>query len=212
MLGGVSWNLLLAVVPVALAYTIAWGMGKRGASRRIPLMLNLVLGAAWLAFLPNTCYLLTEWRHLVFDRRWDAQLASGAGYQAEMLSLAKWVAFYLLYSGTGVLLFTLAIRPIARALRSSGRPSLLVALVAPAFFFLVSLGVYMGLIVRLNSWDLITRPASVWTTLQDALTNNRLLGVIAIFALLLWVLYVLVDIWVDAVAARFRKPAPARSR
>ena len=64
----VAWNLFLAVIPVALAFAIA-----RGARRdmreagRIRWGLWLPLGVVWLAFLPNSCYLLTEWRQLLRD-------------------------------------------------------------------------------------------------------------------------------------------------
>src|SRR2546423_5846498 len=173
MIRAVSWNLFLAAIPVGLAYFVAWGLRRRGKQRNLPLALCIPLGVVWLAFLPNTCYLLTEWRHLLFDARWAALLQAGDTDRSAMLSTAKWSVLFLGYSSVGVLLFTLAIRPMERWLRSAGQNPLFFA---PLFFPLISLGVYLGLIVRLNSWDLIQRPGFVWEAVDDAVTNLTKLG------------------------------------
>lgn len=49
----VAWNLVLAIFPVLLGRSIG-----ALASRNKPLAWALL--PVWLAFLPNTCYLLTE--------------------------------------------------------------------------------------------------------------------------------------------------------
>ena len=78
-------------------------------------------------------------------------------------------------------------------------------LLAIPFFLLVSLGVYLGLIVRLNSWDLLSRPRYVADIALDAFTRPLLLKAIFVLAAFLWVLYVTVDIWLDGFQARFLK-------
>lgn len=202
MLNGVLWNLFLAAVPVVLGYGLAWGLKGHGKQRRLPLFLCLPLGVVWLTFLPNTCYLLTEWRHLLFDPRLADLLDAAPTDKHAMLSTAKWALLFLGYSGLGVLLFVLAIRPMERWLRSTGHSTLPYA---PLLFFLMSLGVYLGLIVRLNSWDIVTRPLFVWQTAVHALFYPPLLAAIGIFAALLWGLYEAVDLWVDGVAERLRR-------
>jgi uncharacterized membrane protein len=199
---GVFWNLMLAAIPVALAYGLAWGLRGKGKQRNLPVWVCLPLGLAWLAFLPNTCYLLTEWRHLLFDTQWAPLLDRAISDKTAMLSIAKWALFFLTYSGLGVLTFVLAIRPLEQWLLSRrGKPWL----VAPFLFFVTSLGVYLGLIVRLNSWDLIHRPMFVWDTAISALTRPSLLTAILVFAGILWALYEAVDIWVEGVEARLRR-------
>jgi uncharacterized membrane protein len=194
------WNLLLALIPVPLGYLLAWLLRKRPKLAGL-LLLALPLAVAWLAFLPNTCYLLTEWRHLLFDRRWEKLLDTGHESSRSMYLTAKWALFFLAYSGLGVFLFVLAVRPVEHWLRSvGGKPYL----VAPFFFFLLSLGVYLGLIVRLNSWDLVRRPLFVWNTTVEAVTTRHILMAIGVFAVLLWGLYEGADIWVDGVRDRFR--------
>ncbi|MCC6728352.1 MAG: DUF1361 domain-containing protein [Chthonomonadales bacterium] len=201
MLRWIAWNLFLAAVPVGLAAMIGWGAGGKGRKRRLPSVLLIAIALVWLAFLPNTCYLLTEWRHLLFDARWEAVLDAGHVDRGAMLSTAKWSLFFLAYSGSGVLLFALAIRPVEGLLRARGYPPYLYA---PFFFALVSFGVYLGLIVRLNSWDLVTRPEYVWQVTVDSLASTRILAAVGAFALILWGLYEAVDLWVDGVAGRLR--------
>ena len=67
---------------------------------------------------------------------------------------------------------------------------------------MTSLGVYLGLIERLNSWNVVNRPQQVWREALYALRSHTLLFSIMVFAALLWALYKAVDIWVDGVAER----------
>lgn len=202
MLRGVIWNLFLAAVPVVAGYILAWGLARHGKRRNLPLVVCVPLGLLWLALLPNTCYLLTEWRHLLFDERWKDLLDSGRADRSAMLKTAHWAFLFAGYSGAGVLLFALAIRPMERWLRAARRHPVTYA---PFFFFLMSLGVYLGLIERFNSWDLLTRPGIVWSEALSALAYPVLLVNILLFAAVLWGLYEAVDIWFDGVAERLRR-------
>lgn len=201
MIESVLWNLLLAVIPVALGYALAWLL-KRGLKPVGLVLLAWPLAIAWLGFLPNTCYLLTEWRHLLFDSRWEPMLDAAHRSPVDMYQTAKWAFFFLIYSGLGVFLFVLGVRPMEHWLRSKGQ---LPYLYAPFFFFLVSLGVYLGLIERFNTWDLLGRPTFVWNVAVEGVTSRPKLFAIGIFALILWALYEAGDIWVDGVAARFKR-------
>lgn len=207
MLRSVFWNLLLAAIPVALGAVLAWGAaGKR---RRLPLPVLWLLGAAWLVFVPNTCYLFTEWRHLLFDPRWEWMLDAGHSDRQAMLLTAQWSLMFLGYSGVGALLFVLAMRPVERCLRAARQPFLLYA---PPLFFLISLGVYLGLIMRLNSWDALQRPELVLRRTVDALSNPTLLATIGVFALILWGVYEALDLWCDAVVERVGRGARVTRR
>ena len=199
----ITWNLFLAVIPVVLAYILAWGLGGKGKGRVLPGWIAFPLGLAWLAFLPNTCYLLSEWRHLLIDQHWMGVISAvQENDKFAMYSLARASLFFLAYSGAGVLTFVLAVRPIERWLQTIG---ISMMVVAPALFWFTSLGVYMGLIVRLNSWDLWNRPAHVVDVAMNAVTNSTLLGSITVFAILLWALYEAVDLWVDGLTGRLRQ-------
>lgn len=196
------WNLFLAGIPVALAYLLEAGVRRFTLGRgRAPWIVWLPLAAVWLAFLPNTCYLLTEWRHLLFDGPMPDLIARADTDRRIMLDIAEMGVFYLIYSGLGVLSFALSIRPVQRVMREA-RISLLVPGII--FFLLTSLGVYLGLIVRLNSWDIVQRPLHVADVISGALSNPALVEVIILFAAVLWVIYEIANLWVDGVALRLR--------
>jgi uncharacterized membrane protein len=199
---GVRWNLILAVIPAILGYVVAWGLSGKGKQKRLPLLITIPLAIAWLVFLPNTCYLLTEWRHLLFDAHWAGLLDAAGQDPRAMLSVAKWGIFFLAYSGAGVLLFAIAIRPMERWLRTTGQPFYLYA---PFLFFLASLGVYLGLLPRLNSWNILTDPWAILPRIATAFTNITLLQAIVVFAILLWATYEAVDLWMDGIAERLSR-------
>jgi uncharacterized membrane protein len=199
----ILWNVFLAVIPVGAAYALAWGVQKFFLRpKRAPWFYGLpllLLALVWFAFLPNSCYLLTEWRHFLLDGHFAALRDAAESNHVYMIQLARWSCVFLMYTAVGALSFALSIRPIARVLR---RIHASLVLWAVPFFFLTSLGVYLGLIVRLNSWDLVSRPDLVLLIAVHALLNPPLLKVITIFALLLWMLYEIVDIWIDGLTLR----------
>ena len=202
------WNLFLAIIPVVAGWLFAAGLRsarrKHGGVRQYPstwpgLMLSALI---WFFFLPNTCYLLTEWRHFLFDSGPVMLRMEVAENPLLKLVVAEQGLFFVTYSALGVLCYALSIRFVAQAMRQNHISLLLFA--AP-FYLLMSLGVYMGLIVRLNSWDIVTRPAHVWNVAQHALFSPTLLTVIIAFAFLLWALYEIVDIWLDGVEWRLNR-------
>jgi len=198
-LGSTIWNLFLASVPVALGLLIGWA-----SEWRDKLSLKLVIAAmllVWLVFLPNTCYLLTEWRHYLnrLDR-YDLYMQSHLSQRSTLMLMFDTV-FYFCYSAVGLLAFALAIRPVANVVkREGGRPWIW----GIGLFLLVSLGVYLGLILRFNSWDLIMRPGTVWYAASSVATRPLLAMFIIAFAGVLWLIYLAIDIWFDGLAMRRR--------
>jgi uncharacterized membrane protein len=199
----ILWNLFLAAIPVPLAYLL--GAGAEAFTlrrRRVPWLVWLPLAVVWFAFLPNTCYLLTEWRHFLFGPRFEGLRDAADTNRLVWLSFAKYGLFFLFYSAFGVLCFTLSVRPIEALLRRARINPLPWAV---PFFLLISLGVYMGLIVRLNSWEIVTRPDYVFGIAWNAVIHPRLCKAVITFAALLWLLYETVDIWVDGLNLRLTR-------
>jgi uncharacterized membrane protein len=204
----IAWNIFLAAVPVICAYTLAAGIKAftlRG--KRITWLVWLPLALVWLAFLPNTCYLLTEWRHFLEYAHSHPIYGPVSSNPSLLLEDARECLLFLAYSVIGILCFTLSIRPVEQVLKQA-RVQLL--LLAVPFFLLISLGVYMGLIVRLNSWEIVNRPLHVWNVAVHAVTTPLLLQTIVAFAIVLWLIYQAVNIWVDGVALRFHKKSPSQ--
>ena len=199
----VGWNTFLAVIPIVLAllvYRLA-----RPSFARLSIAskaLTLAVGAAWLFFLPNTCYLLTEWRHYLeqlgyTSLQWRWHTDSGA-----LVELMMYTLFYMCYSGIGLLTFALAVRPVARVFRNSGADLWVWGF---PLFILNSLGVYLGLILRYNSWEMLTRPSQIWASVASISTRPVLFSFIIAFAGFLWLAYVITDIWVDGFVARWKQ-------
>jgi uncharacterized membrane protein len=196
----VAWNVFLAAIPMAAGTALATAIDRFTLrAQRVPLAAWAPFALLWFAFLPNSCYLLTEWRHFILNGNFLELATAAETNHIYLLSIAQWSLFYVFYSGVGILSFGLSIRPVDRVLRSLNVPTRLLA--AP-FFFATSLGVYMGLIIRLNSWDLWTRPMYVAQVALHGLTTPELFRTIVAFAVCLWVLYELVDIWLDGVQLR----------
>lgn len=204
-------NLVLAAIPVVLAYVMAWCTSRKGPARRVLLPLGLVIAILWLTFLPNTCYLLTEWRHLLLDRKYAALLDQHNDSNQVMMQAARLALCYLAYSGFGVLTFALSIRPVERMLAKAGWARLILAV---PFFVVVSVGVYLGLVLRWNSVDAIRHAPALWASVQDVAQHMALRNAVLIFAAILWCLYEAVDLWIDGVLERLRRwgLAPKTSR
>lgn len=200
----VLWNLFLAIIPVALAFLIARGVrhDRRGGGL-VRWGLWLPLAFIWLIFLPNSCYLLTEWRHY-FETLTSSPLYAQARLGGDgRFDFFVITGFYFFYSGAGLLAFFLAVWPLDRLTRP--RLGRMGAALRPLIFPLCGLGVYLGLMRgRFNSWDLVNihRLTDLLTTTALVFQRPHLLFLILAFGATLWLLYVLFDIWMDGLAWR----------
>lgn len=169
--GFLFWNLLLAWVP----YGISCWLVSRPASWWSPL--SIIGLMVWLAFLPNAPYLLTDLIHL-----------SPRG------NVPYWVDVLLLvvFAVTGWLLGLASLRMIHLRFWVNYRPWtqwLLIGLVLIGS----SYGVFLGRFLRLNSWELITRPWETFTLILQPLFQPADYGIslllVPILSLLLLLSY-----------------------
>jgi uncharacterized membrane protein len=162
------WNLVLAWVPFALALLV-YDRARRGL-RNVALPL---LGAAWLAFLPNAPYLVT-----------DFMLLRDVG------GMPIWfdVALLTTFAWTGLLLGFVSVYLVQRAVQRLYGAALgwCAALGALA---LSGVGIYLGRELRWNSWDLVVQPGGVLGDLADQLATARLVGMSLLMAAFLTVAY-----------------------
>ena len=165
------WNLALAWVPLVAALAL-------DDVRSTPLSLHLPLLAVWLAFFPNAPYLVTDLIHI------DPQDQTTIGIlgDAALVSVAP----------AGLALGFSSLMLVERSVRDrfGGRLALSVAVLS---LVLASLGIYLGRVVRLNSWDLLTRPRLVGSVMHqlvlDPLAHPLAVALTIALAVTLSVLY-----------------------
>src|SRR3954452_8132689 len=135
--GYLVWNLTLAWVPFVLAVLLVVAY-----ARRRPGVELLLVGVAWLVFLPNAPYVLTDFIPLGTEhRQFDAILLASFAFTALALGFAS------------LLLVQLVVTRAAGA--AVGWLVVLVSL------FASSVGIYLGRFQRLNSWNVVQRPRTL---------------------------------------------------
>jgi uncharacterized membrane protein len=199
----IGWNVFLALVAVGLAHLLAAEI--RGSRRLVWVALT---SFAWVLMLPNTCYLFTEVRHL-FEAIEERDIWSRASRSsAARVGLALHGFVVAMYGAAGALTFGLAIRPVREAIEARGIRTRAWML---AFFTIVALGVYLGLVQRLNSWDVLTRPERVLVNAIDAVRAPRRMLAVALGGVALWTIYEIVDVWIDGARLRLGLSPPRRA-
>jgi uncharacterized membrane protein len=138
--GNLLWNGFLAWVPLVLALVI-YDRHRNGAPpRRL-----LLPAAAWLIFLPNAPYLVTDLKYL-----------------REIGGMPLWydVPLVALFASLGLVLGFLSLFLVHTVVRDVLGPARS-WLVVGVLLGLASLGVLIGRFGRWNSWDVITDPGSL---------------------------------------------------
>ncbi|WP_158602185.1 DUF1361 domain-containing protein [Cohnella endophytica] len=142
------WNLFLAWLPLAVSMTALAFI--RVTRRRSTLTVGLVvLGVAWLLLYPNAPYLTTDFIHLIFSNRYRIY-----NREDDLLVWYDLVLFFL-FSWCGLLLGYLSMRHFHAIVSyySNVFAGWIFILVVS---FLGGFGVYLGRVVRLNSWDVLS--------------------------------------------------------
>jgi uncharacterized membrane protein len=136
------WNLFLAWIPYTCSFAAA--ALQRTTHPRRGLLVALA-GAAWLAFLPNAPYLVTD----LFRLRSPTPVP--VFYDVAMLAMFAW---------SGCILGAASLHAMRRVIESVAGP-VVGHVAALSTVGLCGLGMYLGRVVRLNSWDLALRPGHV---------------------------------------------------
>jgi len=187
-------NLTLAVIPVLIANALRHGVERDLSTRPRPRW--WVWGPVafvWLLFFPNTAYLLTEWRHYLVTVTQSPRyvpVINGWSYPAEPTrDLVFLTVFFSALTLSGLVTLVYALRPIDALLETHARRVRSWAI--PAIFLLCSVGVYLGLVDRINSWDpfnMRTMMSIVSAPLRIA-ESPWLATLILSFAAFLWLFY-----------------------
>lgn len=164
--GFLVWNLFLAWVPWACALVV-----RELHRRRVGIAALAPLIVVWVGFLPNAPYLVTDFIHL--QNRGTAPL----WFDAAMLASFAWAGV-----GVGVA----SLRMCSAVVRARGGRWAAAAFVVGSGLA-AGFGIYLGRFIRLNTWDVATRPLTVLevsaSPLLDPLAHPRAWVVTLTFAL-----------------------------
>jgi uncharacterized membrane protein len=169
------WNTLLALVPAVLAVPV---LGHRG--RRTPAWW---CGAALiLLFLPNAPYVVTDLVHLRGD---VVAIDSELGVVTGILPI------YGAFIAVGFGAYAFVVRAGGRYLVADGlgrwRPAAELAVHA-----LCAVGILLGRVARLNSWEPVTEPHATAWRIVDTLTWRGTPVAVVVLLVIVWAGYALV--------------------
>jgi uncharacterized membrane protein len=135
--GFLVWNLFLAADPAVAAWLYV-----EASERRAALAVRILWFGVWLVFLPNAPYVLTDFIHL------EQLPPIPLWYDIALLASCAGTALLLGYSSLADVHATIA----RRHSEAAGWVLASCALLASGF------GIYLGRVLRWNSWDVLTNP------------------------------------------------------
>ena len=137
-----SWNIFLAWTPFWISYFLT----KRLWNKKWK---QWLLFSVWLLFFPNALYIITDLVHL------DIETAVPKWFDALLLFASSIVGLMMAFAS----LYKVEIF-LAKKISKKRMP-----LVICAILFLGSFGVYLGRFLRWNSWDIISNPLGLLSTI-----------------------------------------------
>jgi uncharacterized membrane protein len=167
-----DWNLFLSWIPLLIGFVVRT-LTKR--FRRLPVLVAL-LSVAWLAFFPNAPYMVTDLVHITVDygRNLTWHDIIMLFYYAQISLINGLVSLYWFHRAW-IQTYSLAIGNI------------LLFLSLP----LGGYGVFLGRILRLNSWDILHDPfGTFFVIIQNTFDSTALLLSVE-FGLLIGTLYLM---------------------
>ncbi|HRI23662.1 MAG TPA: DUF1361 domain-containing protein [Ferruginibacter sp.] len=163
------WNIFLAWIPFAVSSYLRPADDVKWK--------HYVLLFVWLAFFPNSLYIITDLIHLDKETR-----------------IPKWFDAVLIFSAAvaGLMMAFISLYRVERFLLGVMRKQWVNALLL-LILFLGSFGVYLGRFLRWNSWDIISNPgklfASIGKRVLFPMDHPYAWGVTGILTVLFYLLY-----------------------
>jgi uncharacterized membrane protein len=195
------WNLILALVPLVLSFYLFRRTDRRGWLWW-PLLLVFV------AFLPNAAYTSTDIIHFIDEVRDDNPLMPE--WSVVYIIIPKYLLFMLL----GFQCHVISLIRCGNYLRWVAHKAWVMPMEI-VLNFLCAVGVYWGRYLRLNSWDVVSKPYALAQKAIDSLgAEMAALPILKYFVFITLAYYVLK--WIDIAMyehwelQHFHKRFPAR--
>ncbi|MCP4122099.1 MAG: DUF1361 domain-containing protein [Bacteroidetes bacterium] len=167
-----NWNLFLAALPILFSTLMLDLQEKQPHSKQIPLLFF-----AWLLFFPNAPYILTDFFHF-----------------KDRLVIPMWfdLGILLAFAWTGLLMGLKSLNDMEVIIRQRlgrTRSRIFITLL----LFVCSFGVYLGRVVRWNSWEVITEPVGVLSDIATRIIfpvdHPRAWGMTILYGIILNMIY-----------------------
>ena len=177
--GFLLWNLVLAFIPFGISCYLAHHQSRMGykAGRLLQEIKWWSLCTSWLLFFPNAPHIITDITHLSF--RHGVPL----WYDAALLFIAAL---------TGLWIGCISLLQMEGLWRKR-YPKINSMLFVICVLLLSGFGIYLGRVMRFNSWDVLQNPIGLATAILKRLLmpwqHLRTWGVTVLFAAVLWVGY-----------------------
>jgi uncharacterized membrane protein len=188
LLYNLSWmtvNILLALFAVLVGFYFL---------QTKQTVLKVISGVLWLLFLPNTIYLFTDLMHVI--HQWGIINPAYHG----MLLLQ-----YVVLEVVGIVTFILAFLPFERMLTVFKLRAKSKVVSVILFNFLIALGMVLGRVERVNSWEVFTQIEKVTSAVVHIFSSAELLGLVLLFGLVCNFSYFLFRDPISHSTARLRK-------
>ena len=166
-----GWNVFLAMIPLIFGWLVLVVRQK---------VLKIACALIWFLFLPNTLYLITDLPHVI----WQWQRMHIAGQIVLALQ-------YLILVLIGLVTFFLALYPVEKTLLRSSwlKKKSLVPLFVILTNFFIGLGIVLGRVMRINSWDVIVDISKVISASLSIFNSLELMLLVVFFGVFANVCY-----------------------
>lgn len=147
------WNLALAYVPLIISNYITSHFNRLSKIKFYFLMIS------WLAFIPNSFYIITDLVHLVRSK-----------------GNLFWLDSHIIFTATitGFWFGLISLDQINAALEKKYHTKT-ATIITASCTLLCGFGIYIGRILRFNSWDIITNPFTLLQQLLYSISKESIL-------------------------------------
>lgn len=170
------WNLFLAFIPWGITHLI----NREPSILANKFLLVLLLGA-WLLFIPNSFYIITDLFHLTRFR------SAPAWYDLLMIFSFAW---------NGILFGIISLKRVEKIVMIARGKNFSFLLVF-AVMWLSAFGIYIGRFLRYNSWDILTNPFSLAGEIVDMiihpLNNGYAWGMTICYSIFMTLIYLTIQ-------------------
>lgn len=162
-----TYNVALALIAVLAGWLLLFIPKK-------PIFFIICLGI-WFFFLPNTIYIITDLEHLI------RQVHLVTAVNSRLLLIIE----YLIFIAIGLVSYVLALYPVEQLLLKTilKRKKNLDTFLLVLLNFLIGFGITLGRIERVNSWWVITKTSTVFSSIFTLFSSPNQLVLVILFGL-----------------------------